>query len=73
MTHGPPVTIDVVCPACDGAGCAIVVRLPAPCEHVACALCHGRGEVEARLAEVAAEAMADTERPTPDDDEDTSP
>lgn len=60
MTH-PPVLVDVVCPACDGVGAALVVVAPAPCPHVACAMCDGRGEVPARLAE----AVADTERPPP--------
>ena len=63
MTTGAPVLVDVVCPACDGVGAALDVVAPAPRPHVARAMCAGRGEVPARLAE----AVADTERPPPGD------
>jgi hypothetical protein len=68
MTADAPVYVEVVCPSCEGRCCVV-------CRHT--------GTVHARLADAGAptcarcavhcDAVADTERPPPDDDEDTSP
>lgn len=58
-TEAPPVTVEVVCPSCDGVGC----REVPPRYRVPCDTCEGLGSCTARL--LSAEEAADTVPPPP--------